>query len=272
MLSNLMCKTLWLLSFFAVAFTPPAHADDAQPCDSGTIEAVARWAGVKGKLVSRDEQGGLIVAAACKAMPNAPGTMIAAIAFDTNHEGRFPDEGNKLQIIALVEAGKVVAANRSTVIEDAVTALGSYRIDTARYTLSKDVRAFGVVFNSGAHGASCSEANAERELTLWIREGERLRAIFGTNLYGWIIIDGEPCALEVNDVRTESARMTIAVEKTSSHGFADLSITAHVTQDDLDTGKRTVRKVLKYDGQSYGINMFRTFWYPKECATCPGQD
>jgi hypothetical protein len=74
--------------------------------------------------------------------------------------------------------------------------------------------------------------------------------------------------------------MTIAVEKTSSHGFADLSITARVTQtlfkrdrDDLVTGKkRTVRKVLKYDGQSYGISMFRTFWYPKACPMCPGED
>ena len=44
-----MCKTLWFLPFFAVAFTPSAHAlyDNAQPCDSGTVEALARWAGVK---------------------------------------------------------------------------------------------------------------------------------------------------------------------------------------------------------------------------------
>jgi len=262
-----------------------AHANDAQPCDSETIKTVARWAGVEGKLVSRDDRRDLIAAAACKVMPNAPDTVIVAIAFDTNHEGASgysdangEESTSKIQVIALVEAGKVVAATRSTIEEDASTAVGSYRIDTARYILSKDVRAFGTVFYSSARGASCPEAAGSEELTLWIREGENLRAIFGTNLYGWILIDGEVCYLGDRGARTESARMTIAVEKTSSHGFADLSITARVTQtlhnsDGVsDTGKRTVRKVLKYDGQSYGLNMFRTFWYPKVCPMCPGQD
>ncbi|MCL2022108.1 MAG: hypothetical protein FWG81_08510 [Betaproteobacteria bacterium] len=46
----MMFKTLWLMSFFAVAFTSLAHADDAQRCDSGTIEAVARWAEIEGEL------------------------------------------------------------------------------------------------------------------------------------------------------------------------------------------------------------------------------
>ena len=268
-----MCKTFWLLPFLAVAFTPSAHAlyEDKQPCDSGTVEAVARWAGVKGKLVSWDEPDGLIAAAACKVMPNAPGTTIAAIAFDINHEGPRRDDGNKMQIIALVEAGKVLVANRSTIVEDAITAVGDYRIDTARYILSKDVRAFGVVFYSNVSGSRCAEGGASEELTLWIREGEHLRAIFGTNLSSWALIDGETCSLEDNDVRIQRSRMTIGIERTSSHGFADLSITAHVTEtlsnrdgDDSITGERTVRKVLKYDGQSYGpLNMFRTFWYPE---------
>ena len=104
-----------------------------------------------------------------------------------------------------------------------------------------------------------------------------MRVIFGTNLYGWILIDGEICSPNNSDVRTEETLVTIEVERTSSHGFADLSITAHVTQtlsncdrDDSVTGGRTVRKVLKYDGQSYGpLNMFRTFWYPK---VCPGEN
>lgn len=55
--------------------------------------------------------------------------------------------------------------------------------------------------------------------------------------------------------------------KTSSHGFADLSITAHVTETQRkdgsysETGKRTARTIVKYDGKSYGIDMFRDFWY-----------
>jgi len=71
--------------------------------------------------------------------------------------------------------------------------------------------------------------------------------------------------------------MTISVEKTSSHGFADLAITAHVTevcnQDDefSDTGKRTVRKVVKYDGQSYDSSIHQ-FWQlpPSDYPKCIG--
>jgi len=263
-----MHRNVRVLPLLALLLAPWAHADDAQACDDRIVEAVARWGAVKGKLVSWDQEDGLIAASACKAMPNAPGTTIAAIAFDTKHEGRGGDTGSKLQIIALVEAGKVVAAERSEIEEDALTAVGSYRIDTAPYRLSPDVRAFGVVFTSGARGPSCPDAEASDELTLWVRDGKRLRAVFGTNLDGWVSVEGTACGAAAGDARSESAHMTIAVEKTASHGFADLSVTAHITQsqrkdgDYTDTGKRVARTVLKYDGQSYGIDMFRNFWYP----------
>lgn len=257
-----------LLSLFALSLAPVARADDGQVCDGDAVAAVAHWAGVKGRLVSWEEDGGLVAAAACKAMPNAPQTTIAAIAFDTAHEGPGAGNGSKLQVIALVEGGKVVAAERSTIEEDALTEVGSYRIDTAPYLLSAEVRAFGVVFTSSARGASCPDASAEGELSLWIREGSRLRAVMGTNLDGWVSVEGTACGAGTGDARSESAHMTIAVEKTASHGFADLSITAHITQtqrkdgDYTDTGKRVARTVLKYDGRSYGIDMFRDFWYP----------
>ena len=263
-----MRRIVRFVPLLALLFAPWVHADDAQACGDDVVEAVARWGAVKGKLVSWDQdEDGLIAAAACKVMPNAPGTTIAAIAFDTKHEGRGGDTGSKLQIVALVEAGKVVAAERAVIEEDAATAVGSYRIDTAPYRLSPDVRAFGVVFTSGARGPSCPDASASDELTLWVREGQRLRAVFGTNLEGWVSVEGAACA-GAGDARSESAHMTIAVEKTASHGFADLSLTAHITQaqrkngEYADTGKRTVRTVLKYDGKSYGIDMFRDFWYP----------
>ena len=264
-----MRRIVRFVPLFALLLAPWVHADDAQACDDDVVEAVAGWGAVKGKLVSWDqEEDGLIAAAACKAMPNAPGTTIAAIAFDTKHEGRGGDTGSKLQIIALVEAGKVIAAERSVIEEDAATAVGGYRIDTAPYRLAPDVRAFGVVFTSGVRGPSCPDASASDELTLWVRDGQRLRAVFGTNLGGWVSVEGAACAAVASDARSESAHMTIAVEKTASHGFADLSITAHITQtqrkngDYADTGKRVARTVLKYDGQSYGIDMFRNFWYP----------
>lgn len=113
--------------------------------------AVARWAGIAGATRGADQQ---VIASACKVMPNAPQTTIAAIAFDSLPKSKNPDDSSKLQVVALVEGGKVVAAEQSIVEEDAATEVGpnSYRIDTAPYRLSRDVRAFGIVFTSSARG------------------------------------------------------------------------------------------------------------------------
>ncbi|MDE1556622.1 MULTISPECIES: multidrug ABC transporter ATPase [Comamonas] len=252
----------------AAAASPSAWADDEQACAPSTIAAVARWAGVSGPLVPWETPGGLIAAAACKPLPDAPETTIAAIAFDTLQEGPTQGDGSKLQVVALVEHDTVVAAHRAQIEEDATTAVGRYHIDTARYRLSPSVRAFGTVFHSHALGSRCGDANAGSELTLWVREGPQLRPVLGTNLRGWISIVGTPCMLQESLQRSEEARITLAVEKTSRHGFADLSLTAHVTQHEVRDGaagqtrQRRVRTVLRYDGQSYGSDMFRDFWYP----------
>ncbi len=249
-----------------------AYAADAQDCSDAILADVADWAHIRGELVPYSEPGGLIVAAACKAMPGQPDTVIAAIAFDTHHEGPEHENGSKEQVVALVDgrADKVIAAARSTVQEDALTQIDthSYRIDTAPYRLSPTVRAFGVVFDSAARGPSCPDASADSELTLWVRDGRQLRAVFGSNLRGWVSTQGTACAAGTGDARSEDADMTIGVEKTTSHGFADLSITAHITENVRKNGqfadgrRRTARDVLKYDGKSYGIDMFRNFWYP----------
>ncbi len=262
-------KILRCASLLAFVATPIAHAADSQSCSDATVTAIARWAGIASARIATRDADRLVVASSCKAMPNAPETTIAAVAFDSLPKSKDPDESKKLQVIALVEGGKVVAADRSVVEEDAATEIGenSYRIDTAPYRLSPDVRAFGVVFTSSARGPSCPDANTSEELTLWVREGGRIRPVFGTNLYGWVSVEGDACGPGVGDARSEEARMTIAVDKTSSHGFADLSITAHVAEtqrkngDYSDTGKRTARTIVHYDGKSYGIDMFRNFWY-----------
>ncbi|OXI58096.1 multidrug ABC transporter ATPase [Burkholderia sp. AU27893] len=260
---------LRLIPLMALVAAPAVQAANNQVCDDATVVSVAHWARIASARIATRDANRLVVASACKAMPNAPETTIAAVAFDSLPKSKNPDENNKLQVIALVEGGKVVAAEKSVIQEDAAIQIGenSYRIDTAPYRLSPDVRAFGVVFSSTAHGPSCPDAYMENELTLWIREGARIRPVFGTNLNGWVATTGTACGPDTSDLRSESARMTIAVEKTSHNGFADLSITAHVmnaeSNDDKqpDAGKRTVRTIVKYDGKSYGSDMYRDFWY-----------
>ena len=267
--SIMTIRILRFAPLLALAAAPIVHAANSQACSDETVTAVARWAGIASARIATRDADRLVVASACKVMPNAPGTTIAAVAFDSLPKSKNPDESSKLQVVALVEGVKVVAADRSVIQEDAAIQIGenSYRIDTAPYRLSPDVRAFGVVFSSTAHGPSCPDAYMENELTLWIREGARVRPVFGTNLNGWVATTGTACGPDTSDLRSESARMTIAVEKTSHNGFADLSITAHVmnaeSNDDKqpDAGKRTVRTVVKYDGKSYGSDMYRDFWY-----------
>ncbi|KJV25339.1 hypothetical protein [Luteibacter yeojuensis] len=240
------------IPLLALTATPLARAADAQACGAADTATVAQWAKLAGKAV---------VASACKAMPNAPGTTIAVMAFDAGDE-------TKDQVVALVEGGKVVAANRATIEEDATTEVGSFRVDTAPYRLSPTVRAFGTVFHSDARGASCPDAGASEELTLWVREGDALRPVLGTNLAGWTTVEGSDC-MGSDHSTTDAATITIAVEKTSSHGFADLSlnaaVVASVRRDQLVShpdDPRTARLVLHYDGKSYGSDMFRDFWYP----------
>ncbi|AOR69746.1 multidrug ABC transporter ATPase [Burkholderia stabilis] len=262
-------RILRFAPLLALVAASAVQAADNQPCGDATVTAVARWAGIASARIATRDADRLVVASACKVMPNAPDTTIAAIAFDSLSKGKNPDDSDKLQVVALVEGGKVVAAEKSVIEEDSATEIGenSYRIDTAPYRLSPDVRAFGVVFTSSARGASCPDADASEELTLWVREGNRIRPVFGTNLYGWVSIEGEACGPGVGDASSEDARMTIAVEKTSSHGFSDLSITAHITKSQRKdreysvTGKRTARTTVHYDGKTYGIDMFRNFWY-----------
>jgi hypothetical protein len=59
--------------------------------------------------------------AACKPLPDAPETTIAAIAFDTLQEGPTQGYGSKLQVVALVEHGAVAAAHRAQIEVDATT-------------------------------------------------------------------------------------------------------------------------------------------------------
>jgi len=156
---NLFRATMRVFHFaqlLALAAAPEVHAADNQSCSDETVTAIARWAGIASARIATRDADRLVVASACKAMPNAPETTIAAVAFDSLPKSKNPDESKKLQVVALVEGGKVVAADRSVVEEDAATEIGasSYRIDTAPYRLSPDVRAFGVVFTSSARGPS----------------------------------------------------------------------------------------------------------------------
>lgn len=230
-----------------------AHAADA--CPDAVAAAVAKSAGIRKKGAEGD-----VVAAACKLWPYDGKTMLSAFAFRTK------DEEVKTLVVAMLDArsGRVVASYETGVGEDGLVQFGdeSLGIDTAPYQLAPDTRAFGVRFRSAAHGPSWADAGWEDELTLFVRTGDALRPVLrGLAMSSWHDADelrdeGRRDA----DRRIDRAELSLALARTSSHGFADLTVSARIARV-AGTGKpKTEQSTLRYDGNVYQSVKNRPWW------------
>jgi len=130
-------------------------------------------------------------------------------------------------------------------------------IDTARYKLTPDDRAFGIR-SSFEHNSSVSPYY-KTELALYLREGDSLRPV----LEGLVISTGRGewdgnCAGQ-----GEKTQRTLDIGKTLHNGFADLVVTSTVTVTESvvvgeackDTSKtlKPTRITLNYDGKRYVV-------------------
>ena len=129
------------------------------------------------------------------------------------------------------------------------------RIDTGRYRLASDVRAFGLrsKFVHSSHAIPYEKT----DLALYVREGDSLRPV----LEGLVVFkdNGE----FVNDCEGYSTkiRRTLDIAPTSHNGLADLIITTSGSKmKNTQSGKQCVSKTtdlkksqitLTYDGQQY---------------------
>lgn len=207
-------------------------------------------------------EGVSLAAQACRAWPYDPSLTLAAVAYPLPGSDAVGERALRLVVAVLGTAdAQVHAVHETSLEEDAAFALieGGLRLDTARYDLAEGVRAFGVVVRSSAPGASCPDARANDELTLYVRDGAALRPVFSSNLVLWARVEGEPCSWSRGQyVVTDNAKLTIAIENTAHHGFADLRVQADVTRthtvvgsDREDTSRRRASRVLRYDGTRY---------------------
>ena len=209
---------------------------------------------------------GPLVAAACKPWPDDKAQSVVALAYvRPGDEGVAQGERSLALLVAKVDgrSGALLERYDSTLDEDAATEVsgGSLWLDTARYHLAPGVRAFGLVFDSTARGASCPDGGSDEELTLFALDGKALRPVLKAYLSEWTTIKGTLCVNDP-DFMTESAKVTLDLARTSSNGFADLVLAAKVTGDSAAGEKylRTVRKTLKYDGKQYPHETFPRFW------------
>lgn len=135
--------------------------------------------------------------------------------------------------------------------------LDDLRIDTARYRLAPNVRAFGV---RSMFGHSSSAIPYEKtDLTLYVREGDALRPV----LEGLVVFKNHGEFMSDCDGYTKTLRRTVDIGTSSHHGFADLLITTSGSKmKNTKSGSQCVSKTtdlkktqvtLTYDGQQYII-------------------
>lgn len=165
--------------------------------------------------------------AVCKDWPAYPGQSISAkatferaVGSDVETSGFYDFD---LSVVQDGQAGPIATLHQDSAFESNGVALYALTLDTARYAVAPEVRAFGV--RTRFTNSSRLNPLDETQLTLYIREGETLRPVLQQLLvyqYGgeW---DGD-CEGE----RSEITR-TVEIAKTSSHGYADLIVRTRET-------------------------------------------
>jgi hypothetical protein len=234
--------------------TSAAAKSNDNKCSKEIYAAVKRHLGIN-SFLPRD-QGGTVVAEACKPWPYDKGVVLAVMVYDK------AAEYEKSLVVAVLDRNsrRVIASYQDVVNEDAVTEAGegSFQLDTAKYQLSANLRAFGLRFTSSARGPNCAEGANWDELTLFIQEKDRLRPVFRQPTQFQELLRGCIGSATGHDV-WEYGRRTISVADTKSNGLADLLITETITVDgnvepmpkDIDAKKRARSYLMKYDGKEY---------------------
>lgn len=260
-------KLLPCFYLLTLCLSGAALANDQQRCDGALLDALAAQSGQNDWRQPDEEQAGTLAAAACKPWPDDGRQTVVALAYETSEE-RNPAEGRSLRLLlglADTQTGRLTATYSDNEEEDAGWAIDarSLRVDTARYHLAPGVRAFGFVTHSAARGPSCPDFNYNDLLTLVVPDGDRLRPVLRVYLYQWMQTTENTCP-NSPDARAESAQITLSLGKETSHGFADIILTADVTGSEGEP--RTVKKVLRYDGKQYPQEEYALFWEKKPSA------
>ncbi|MGA5586317.1 hypothetical protein ACPCHW_08590 [Pseudomonas siliginis] len=223
----------------------------------GWLMAGQAWADCTPPAVSGEADFSL-----CKDWPAYPSLTITALSTFVpdpvyGHDGSVGSYDLDLAVITAGSPKPLATYHQPSVFLSDAIALENLELDTARYKLTPDLRAFGV----RAHFKGSSRVNPldETLLSLYVKEGDKLRPVLDRLVVysfsgEW---DGN-CAGE----RSETVR-TLEMGKTSSHGYADIivrSVTMGLvgegppdTCESKTTHEKPVLTTLRYDGQQYFV-------------------
>lgn len=196
----------------------------------------------------------------CKDWPAYPGLAITAISqfesgFSASGSGPEGKYDLDLAVVSAADSKPLATYHKSSAFESDAIEYKDLQLDTARYTLTPELRAFGVLVTFS--GSSRVNPVSEKMLSLFVKEGDKLRPVLHKLLideYGgeW---DGT-CAGELYH-----HTRTVEIGKTRSHGYADLIVKTVTTRDvgkgegeaceSKSTTAQPVLTTLRYDGKSY---------------------
>lgn len=262
---------LALLTGCAAMSGSAAHAQRNGGCPPAVEDAlrhVNSQAALKGEAISRH----------CKPWPPSGGKTLAAVmAFEQGSDTSRRWTG----VLALVDArsARLLHSHSFKLEQDATTSVGdgSLRLDTAPYNLAPGVRALGLRYAADGPGASAANSYRGDELTLFVPDGRRLRAVLGLSMSLAEAITG--CLGSCPDAVWDSATRTLAIGTPGPLGWNDLHVTATVTRDgpatDLSIDRKPQRKlqVYRYNGRHYEVLSSQWDWDDYCCSVGwpPGQ-
>ena len=204
-------------------------------------------------------QDGSVVSESCKIWPSNNNILLAAFAYGVGDQN--VEDPTMAVFVAMInkKTKRIISRYHTEVEQDALTVFGenSLWLDTARYQLEKNVRAFGLQFNSLAAGPPCAEAGWNNELVLFVPDDNKLRVVFDFFKRQQKSISG--CMSEVQANIWKEATLTFSTEKISTNGFQNLLATAKIT----NTGnmkEHLEHYVLRYDGKTYKIGKSPPWW------------
>lgn len=203
----------------------------------------------KSNIITRD----------CRVLPNDKNTLLLGVIYDIPDN---PTSDDKKSIVVMVDivSQKIVSSYQYTIYHDGTFCVPTYRLalDLANYQLTPKIRAFGYRITNPGSCPAC--INSDDKLTLFVREGKNIRPIL-VNLAMGInrTIGGCNGLNRAKDSYMEVDFLTLGVEKTKSHGYADLLLKtkANYAYSPVGNEKRSFPEtqneyyLLHYDGKQY---------------------
>ncbi len=255
-----------LVAALGLGPAPAAWSRETPSCD---VPAVARALHKRLAIVfPQGAQSGDLIDLECKPHPEHKQLTIVALFHDLKDEAGAYRPDQKGFVAAVVDTRRAavkhlyqetVELNPGIRISDTTLS-----IDTARYDLAPEVRAFGVRMDMG-HSPKCADGGSTRYLTLLVPDGKRLRPVLTRQplrvwtVAKWDLTDNiDACSIET----VNEADLILTPGSSSSHGWRDLNVTALIQSHGPgrhESSQRPSRKktltTLHYDGDHYPGNL-----------------